>query len=333
MKAILKSLAVGTMTVGLVLPVMADDVKLRFAGVFPIDHQGTKMMEQVAAEVNAANVGLDMTVFPSSQLGSAEALFEDVARGNIDFASAFIYSDTDSRLEFLNMPFLVSNYDELENVLLDMDSAYNQILQGITNEYGVQVMAANPEGFVGIVATKEPANWNNFEDKDMNIRVWSSNAVKSTVESLGYRATTMSWGEIFPALQSGIVDGAICCTKSATHSIFAKSDVGSHFIEYNSLLEQTYYYGSKRTLDKLNGEQREVIQNAMARASADFFAFNRASDAEFTQKLLDSGYTILKLNPEEQKAMAAHVRAEIWPMLEDTVGKEVIEQVLTAVQQ
>lgn len=333
MKAILKTLAIGTMAASLAFPAIADDVKLRFAGVFPIDHQGTKMMEQVAAEVNAANVGLDMTVFPSSQLGSAEALFEDVARGNIDFASAFIYSDTDSRLEFLNMPFLVSNYDELESVLLDMDSAYNQILQGIANEYGVQVMAANPEGFVGIVATKEPANWNNFEDKDMNIRVWSSNTVKSTAESLGYRATTMSWGEIFPALQSGIVDGAICCTKSATYSMFAKSDVGSHFIEYNALLEQTFYYGSQRTLDKLNDEQRKVIQDAMSRASADFFAFNRASDAEFTQKLLDSGYTILKLNPEEQKAMAEHVRAEVWPMLEDTVGKDVVEQVLTAVQQ
>jgi|SRR5690554_3078933 len=333
MKAILKTLAIGTMAASLAFPAIADDIKLRFAGVFPIDHQGTKMMEQVAAEVNAANVGLDMTVFPSSQLGSAEALFEDVARGNIDFATAFIYSDTDSRLEFLNMPFLVSNYDELENVLLDMDSAYNQILQGIANEYGVQVMAANPEGFVGIVATKEPANWNNFEDKDMNIRVWSSNTVKSTAESLGYRATTMSWGEIFPALQSGIVDGAICCTKSATYSMFAKSDVGSYFIEYNALLEQTFYYGSQRTLDKLNDEQRKVIQDAMSRASADFFAFNRASDAEFTQKLLDSGYTILKLNPEEQKAMAEHVRAKVWPMLEDTVGKDVVEQVLTAVQQ
>lgn len=326
------ALAASALALHTATPAFAEDIKLRFAGVFPIDHQGTKMMEQVAADVNAAGVGLDMTVYPASQLGSGEALFEDVARGNIDFASAFIYSDTDPRLEFLNMPFLVSSYDDMERVLMDMDSDYNRILQEITAEYGVRVMAANPEGFVGIVATRAPDNWNTFDDKGMNIRVWSSNAVKSTVESLGYRATTMAWGDIFPALQSGIVDGAICCTKTATYSIFAKSDVGTHFIEYNSLLEQTFYYGSERTLAKLSDEQREVITQAMAKASADFFAYNRENDEAFGQKLIESGYTILKLNEADQKAMAEHVRATIWPTMEGAVGKDVIEKVLTAVQ-
>lgn len=332
MKTLFKTVAASALALQLAAPAFAEDIKLRFAGVFPTDHQGTKMMEQVAADVNAAGVGLNMTVFPAGQLGSGEALFEDVARGNIDFASAFIYSDTDPRLEFLNMPFLVSNWDEIDRVLRDMDSDYNQILQGITAEYGVRVMAANPEGFVGIVATKEPTNWNTFEDKGMNIRVWSSNAVKSMVESLGFRATTMAWGDIFPALQSGIVDGAICCTKTATYSIFAQSDVGTHFVEYNSILEQTFYYGSERTLAKLNDEQREVLQNAMTKASADFFAYNREHDAEFGQKLLDKGYTILSLNDEDQKAMAEHVRATIWPTMEGDVGKDVMERIKAAVK-
>lgn len=332
MKTLLKTVAASALALQLAAPAFAEDIKLRFAGVFPIDHQGSKMMEQVAAEVNAAGVGLDMTVFPANQLGSGEALFEDVARGNIDFASAFLYSDTDPRLEFLSMPFLVSGWDDMERVMLDMGSDYNQVLQEITDEYGVRVMAANPEGFVGIVATKEPDNWNSFDDKGMNIRVWSSSAVKSMVESLGFQATTMSWGDIFPAIQSGIVDGAICCTKTATYSIFAQSDVGSHFIEYNSLLEQTFYYGSQRTLDKLNEEQRAVIDAAMQKASADFFAYNREHDAAFGQKLIDSGYTILSLNDEDQAAMAAHVRKEIWPQMEGSVGKATMDRLLSALK-
>jgi TRAP-type C4-dicarboxylate transport system substrate-binding protein len=290
------------------------------------------MMEQVAADVNAAGVGLEMTVFPANQLGSGEALFEDVARGNIDFASAFIYSDTDPRLDFLNMPFLVSSWDQIDTVMMDMASPYNEILQDITDEYGIRVMAANPEGFVGIVAAKEPTNWNNFDDKGMNIRVWSSNTVKSMVELLGFRATTMAWGDIFPALQSGIVDGAICCTKTATYSIFAQSDVGSHFIEYNSILEQTFYYGSERTLAKLNDEQREVIQAAMSKASRDFFNYNREYDAQFGEKLIEKGYTILKLSAEEQKAMAEHVRENIWPAMAADVGQETLDRVKAAVK-
>lgn len=304
----------------------AEDITLRFAGVFPIDHQGTKTMEQVAADVAAADVGLKIDLFPANQLGSGEALFEDVARGNIDLAAAFIYADTDPRLEFLSMPFLVSGWDDMDSIMRNMDSEYNKILQEITDEYGVRVMAQNPEGFVGVVATKEPTNWNTFDDKGMNIRVWSSTVVKSMMESIGFKATTMAWGDIFPAIQSGIVDGAICCTKTATYTIFAQSDVGTHFVEYNAISELTSFYASQRSLDKLTPEQVEVLQTAMSKASDDFFAYNRENDDAYGKRLIEKGYTILSLNAEDQAAMANKVREEIWPMMADSVGDEIIER-------
>jgi TRAP-type C4-dicarboxylate transport system substrate-binding protein len=325
-----KGLTAGALSVLMSTAAFAEDMTLRFAGVFPIDHQGTKMMEQVAAEVAAANVGLTIDLFPANQLGSGEALFEDVARGNLDLAAAFIYADTDPRLEFLSMPFLVDGWDDMNNIMRNMDSEYNKILQEITDEYGVSVIAQNPEGFVGIVATKEPTNWNTFDDKGMNIRVWSSSVVKSMVETLGYQATTMAWGDIFPAIQSGIVDGAICCTKTATYSIFAQSDVGTHFVEYNSISELTTYYASQRTLDKLNDEQRAALTAALTKASDDFFAYNRENDAVFGEKLVESGYTILSLSDEEQAAMAAHVQETIWPTMADSVGQDIIDRLLAA---
>jgi len=323
-----KVVTIGALSALMSTAALAEEMTLRFAGVFPIDHQGTKMMEQVAADVAAADVGLTIELFPANQLGSGEALFEDVARGNIDLAAAFIYADTDPRLEFLSMPFLVGGWDDMDNVMRNMDSEYNKILQEITDEYGVSVIAQNPEGFVGIVATQEPTNWNTFEDKGMNIRVWSSNVVKSMVEELGYQATTMAWGDIFPAIQSGIVDGAICCTKTATYSIFAKSDVGTHFVEYNSISELTTFYASQRSLDKLNDEQRAALTAAMTKASDDFFAYNRENDAKFGEKLVESGYTILSLNDEDQAAMAAHIQEKIWPMMVDSVGQDIIDRLL-----
>lgn len=319
---------VGAIALSAATTASAGDMRLKFAGVFPIDHQGTKMMEQVAEEINSANVGLKVSTFPANQLGSGEALMEDTRRGNIDFTAAFIYADTDARLEFLSMPFLVNGWDDMDNIMRNLDSEYNKILQEILDEYGVRVLAQNPEGFVGIVATQEPDNWNTFGPKGMNIRVWSSNVVKSMVESLGYQATTMAWGDIFPAIQSGIVDGAICCTKTATYSIFAKSDVGSHFVEYNSISELTTFYASEKTWAKLNEEQRTVVQAAMSKASDDFFAYNRENDALFGEKLIESGYKILSLSPEEQEAMAEHVRTNIWPQMEETVGKDIIDRLI-----
>ncbi|UWS04172.1 TRAP transporter substrate-binding protein DctP [Phaeobacter inhibens] len=330
MKTFLKYLAAGSVALQLAAPAFAADMRLKFAGVFPVDHQGSKMMEQVKADIEAADVGLKISVFPANQLGSGEALLEDVARGNIDFAAAFLYADTDPRLEILSMPFLVSDWDEMNSVMRDLDSEFNTIIQETLSDHGIRLLGQNPEGFVGIVATEEPVNWNNFDAKNMNIRVWSSNVVKSMVETLGYQATTMSWGDIFPAIQSGIVDGAICCTKTATYSIFAKSDVGTHFVQYNSIPENTSYYVSEKTWEELNEAQRDVVQAAFTKASDDFFAYNRENDAVFEQKLVESGYTILKLSPEEQEAMASKVRTEIWPMLEDSVGKDNIDRLLSS---
>lgn len=327
---LIKSLQIGAVASVLALPASAADMRLKFAGVSPADHEGTKMMEQIKADIESADVGLKVSVFPANQLGSGEALFEDVARGNIDFASAFIYSDVDQRLEYLSMPFLVNNWDEMDSVIHNVDSEYNVILQEILSEHGVRLLGQNPEGLVGIVASEEPTNWNTFGDKGMNIRVWSSNVVKSMVETLGYQATTMSWGDIFPAIQSGIVDGAICCTKQATYTIFAQSDVGSHFVQYNSIPENTTYYAAEKTWEELNEEQRSVVQAAFTKASDDFFAYNRENDAIFEQKLVEKGYTILKLNDEEQKAMAEKVRAEIWPLLEESVGKDLIDRLLAS---
>jgi TRAP-type C4-dicarboxylate transport system substrate-binding protein len=323
---LLKGLQIGVVASLLASSAFAADLRLKFAGTFPADHQGTKMMEQIKSDIEAADVGLKISVFPANQLGSGEALLEDTMRGNIDFAAAFVYADTDTRLEMLSMPFLVSNWDDMNSVMLNMDSEFNKILQEILSDYGVRVLAQNPEGFVGVVATQKPQNWNTLDAKGMNIRVWSSNLIKSMVESMGYQATTMAWGDIFPALQGGIVDGAICCTKSATYSIFAKSGVGSHFVEYNAVSELTTYYASDKTWKKLNDKQKGVVQAAFTKASNDFFAYNRANDAAFAKKLEESGYEILRLSPEEQAKLASHTRAKIWPMMEKSVGAELLER-------
>jgi TRAP-type C4-dicarboxylate transport system substrate-binding protein len=314
----------------LATPSLAADMRLKLAGVFPADHQGTKMMEQVKADIEAADVGLKVSVFPASQLGSGEALLEDTIRGNIDFTSAFIYADTDARLDYLSMPFLVTNWDEMDSVMRNKDSEFSKILTEIMAEYDIRVLASNPEGFAGIVATKEPDNWNTDGAKGMNIRVWSSNVVKAMVETLGFQATTMAWGDIFPAIQGGIVDGAICCTKSATDAIFANSNVGSHYIELNAIPENTFYYASEKTWQKLNDEQRAVVEAAFTKASDDFFEFNRTSDAKFAAALEEKGYTILRMTDEEQAAIAAKIRAEVWPTMEGTVGKDIIDRLMSS---
>lgn len=308
------------------LAVSAADLRLNFAGTLPANSQGTKMMNQIKSEVQAAKVGLKITVFPANQLGSGEELFEDAIRGNVDMVAGFIYSHKDSALEVASLPFLVSSWQDMDDVMMNKESAFNQIMSERLDNLDLRLMNSIPIGFTGIVSTQKPKDWEGMGDKGMNIRVWSSNLIKSTVELIGYKATTLAWGDIFPALQTGIVDGALCCTKQDAYNIFAVSDVGKYFIANDAVTDTSFYYISKKSWNKMNEEQQAVITNAFDKAAADFFLWNQKNDAEFKEKLLSKGYEVLQASDEEKQKMKTKVREQVWVQAEKDIGKDVLDR-------
>jgi len=215
----------------------AGDITLKFAGVLPVEHYAHKMMEQVKSDVEAANVGLKVKLFPAGQLGSGEELLEDTIRGNIDMVHAFVYAHKDPVLEINSLPFLVSTWDELVKVYGSKDSAYTAIMTETLGKLNLQLLGNVAEGFIGVVSTKKPDNHATIGPKGIHIRVWGSKVAKDTTEAIGFKTITMNWGEVFAAVQAGTVDGAICCTPQATYTVFAQSDIGKYYVPYNAFVE------------------------------------------------------------------------------------------------
>ena len=227
--------------------ILAADITLKFTGVLPVEHYAHKMMEQIETDIEAANVGLQVKLFPASQLGTGEELLEDTIRGNIDLVHAFVYAHKDPILEINSLPFLVSSFDEMVKVYGSKDSAYTQIMGETLDKLNLKLLGNVAEGFIGVVSTKKPDNYSTIGPKNINIRVWGSQVAKAATESIGYKTTTMNWAEVFAAIQAGTVDGAICCTAQSTYTVFAQSDVGKYFIPYNAFVEASTYYASKKT--------------------------------------------------------------------------------------
>ncbi|MHA7877091.1 TRAP transporter substrate-binding protein DctP [Roseivivax sp.] len=308
----------------------ADDMRLKLAGVVPAEHFGNQILEEVVEEIEGADVGLSVTLFPSGQLGSGEELFEDASRGNVDLVHSVIYAQRDPVLEINSLPYLVSSFDEMEATYLNSDSAFNQIFAERLDMLGLKLLANAPEGFIGVVAEEVPENAASLGDKGMNIRVWSSQVIKSTVETMGFNATTMNWGEVFAAMQSGTVDGAICCTAQLAYTAFATSDVGSVFVPYGAVVENTTYYASAETWEEMNDAQREVVQTAFDNAAEKYFAFAKENEASYLSKLEETGYEVVELSDAERGAIAETVRAEVWPGIAEIVGQEVMDQLMPA---
>lgn len=328
-RALLKSATIGLAISAIAATqAFADDVRFRLAGTLPIEHFGHEILENMVEEIESAGVGLTVQYFPASQLGSGEELFEDVVRGNVDMVHASIYAHRDPRLEVTFLPYLVGTHEELVKVYGDPDSGYNTVMREVMGEFGVIPLGTIAEGLVGVVANKKPSNYATIDDKEMNIRVWSSQLAKDTTEALGFQTTTMNWAEVFPALQAGTIDGAICCTPEWSYSTFAVSDVGKYFIPYNAFTESSMIYGSQKFWDKLDEEQRVVVRNAAMKAANEVIQKAWEINNEAIQKLKDRGWEILELSEDERAAIVAHIRETVWPQVEGKIGKETIERVI-----
>jgi len=306
----------------------AADMRLKLAGVVPVEHFGNDILKQIEADIEGADVGLSVTLFEAGQLGSGEELFEDAARGNVDLVHSVIYAHRDPVLEINSLPYLVSSFDEMENIYLNKDSAFNEIFGERLEGLGLKLLANAPEGFIGVVAESLPENATSVGDKGVNIRVWSSQVIKNTVEAMGFNATTMNWGEVFPAIQSGVVDGAICCTAQLAYSAFATSDVGKYFIPYGAVVENTTYYASMETWEEMNDEQRAAVQTAFDKAAQSYFAEAKANEAGYIDKLTETGYEVVEVSDAERSAIAETVRKDVWPGIAEIVGQDVIDRLM-----
>ena len=305
---------------------IADTVRLKLAGTYPATHFGHEIVENMVKEIEDAGVGIKISYFPASQLGSGEELVEDAIRGNVDLVQAFIYAQADPRLEIMNLPGLVTTFDELKSVYANPESNMNKILSEIMDDLGLVYLGNTGEGLVGIVANKKPNDPFGFGDKGMNIRVWSSEVAKKTTESLGYRTTTMNWAEVLPALQAGVIDGAICCTPEWAYSTFATAGVGKYFIPVNTAIEASSFYASGKSWEKLNQEQRDVIRAAAQKAA--LAAIDKSWDRNdgFIEKLKEAGWEILEYNTEERAALVAHIQNNVWPDLADMIGQDIMDE-------
>lgn len=316
----------GALAVSLATGAFAAEMTLKLAGVLPVEHFGNKMLEQIKTDIEAANVGLTVKYYPAGQLGSGEELLEDTIRGNIDIVHAFVYAHKDPVLEINSLPFLVGNWDEMMRVYGDKGSAYSQIMDEVLERLGLKFLGNVVEGPIGVVTTKKPDNYATIGPKNLNIRVWSSQVGKAATEAIGFQTTTMNWAEVFAAVQAGTVDGAICCTPQVTYTQFAQSDVGKYFVPYNAFVEASTYYASKKTWAKMNEAQRAAVQSAVDKAADSFNKWARENDESYIAKLKEAGWEVLELSDAERGKLADHIKTVVWPEVEKTVGKEIIDR-------
>ena len=101
------------------------------------------------------NGTVELTVYPSGQLGGDKDAFEGQRMGSVDFSmpGASLLSQYKSNIAVFNLPFLFSNREDAYKVL---DSDLAAEIYSSTEEVGVKVLASFESGFRQVASAKKP---------------------------------------------------------------------------------------------------------------------------------------------------------------------------------
>jgi tripartite ATP-independent transporter DctP family solute receptor len=181
--------------------------KLVFAHINPAPESAAVAFIWMAEEVNKRSKGaLDMQFYGATLLSKELEIMNAVKSGNIAVggpagAAATVFPEMGVFL----VPYLVRSYDQAYRMF--NGAVGDQLDAQFQQKYGLKVLCFFDYGFRHFWNSKRPI----VEPKDlrgMKMRVQQAKVFADTINGLGANAVPMAWGEVIPAAQQGVIDGA-----------------------------------------------------------------------------------------------------------------------------
>ena len=197
---------------------------------------------------------IKVQIFPSSMLGSGVQMVEQLQAGAIEAASlptAWVAPLAPS-LQVLDLPFLFPNRAAAYAVLDGpTGAAILEPLQKV-NIVGVGFWESGFKQFTGNFRIHQPSDYQGHK-----IRTMPAPVIQEQFKAFGAVPTTISFGELYSALQQKVVDGQenpiVTIAAMRFFEVQKHMTLSDHgFIAYVFMLNKSF-------LDKLPKEQREIL--------------------------------------------------------------------------
>ena len=180
---------------------------LRLAHGLSTDHPVHVAMLALAAHADSASDGrLQVAVYPSGQLGSERESLELLQIGSLAMTkvSASVLEAFAPEFAVFSLPYLFRDDAHRFAVL---DGPVGRDLLASTAPYRLRGLAYYDAGARSFYTAGRPVR----QPSDLagqKIRVQESPTALAMVRAMGGSPTPVSWGELYTALQQGVVDGA-----------------------------------------------------------------------------------------------------------------------------
>lgn len=186
---------------------LGDQTVAYLAHTLPISHPVHQGMEVFAEQVlEKSNGKLAVKIFPDGQLGTEREVLELLQIGSIAMTkvSAAAMANFAPEYKVMGVPYLFRDKAHLFDVL--EGETGEQILEA-GSEYLLRGLCYYDAGSRSFY-TKDKPIYTPDDLKGLKIRVMNHQMSVDMVNEMGGSATPMAYGELYTALQQGVVDGA-----------------------------------------------------------------------------------------------------------------------------
>lgn len=167
-------------------------------------HKAMEYMAERAAELSDDTIKID--VYPSEQLGNEKECIEQLQMGILSMTkvSSSPLESFVPKIQVLALPFLFRDNEHKWNVF---NSEIGKELLLACESKGLRGLCFYDAGARSFY-TKDKPIMHPDDLKGLKIRTQQSPMAIQMVKALGGSATPIPWGELYTALQQGVVDGA-----------------------------------------------------------------------------------------------------------------------------
>ncbi|WP_417519560.1 MULTISPECIES: TRAP transporter substrate-binding protein [Pseudomonadota] len=299
----------------------AADIEIRVAhGSSPQFHMH-KALERFAEIVEErSNNRIDVQIFPSGQIAGDTGMVEAVLAGSVEMAvePPSFFAKWDEAFEVAELPFIYPNKDVAFKVL--------------NSEAGDALMARLKDlDLVGLgwmemgqrVLTNNTRPISSPEDMDgIKLRTMKVPTHIAAFKALGANPTPMNFGEVYAALQVGVIDGQ----ENPISQIYTQKfqEVQKYMTLTNHVLALYLPVMNAEFYNDLSEDDQNLLREAMKEAISYDFELIDSENNDYLEEIKADGVQVTTLTPE-QKLKFVKAMEPIASEFRERVGTEIYD--------
>lgn len=267
-------------------------------------------------------------VYPGNQLaGTTDDIVNGMNTGAFEMSETATgnWGDYTTAYAPMNVPFLFETDEAAYNVMIgELGQKMNDQLLADTGMHAVGFM------YLGLrtVTNNKKEIHTPADLKGLKIRVQSDPIQLATFEALGASTMTVSFSELFTALQQGLCDAQ----DNPVSSIVSKKfyEVQKYLTLLNHNANISIFYMSDPCWSQLTDEERGWVMQAGKDATKASYDACISANVTLVQQLKDYGIVVTELNPEEHQQFVDAVSDGVWAQCKSVMGEDMWNAMLAA---